>query len=569
MVTKSPKRRARRPAVPTSPPLSATRQLSPPADSSRAPLLPVADTPATSQAAFDATTTPPKQSAWSSFVFFVHALVLTFPVVAAAVVRGPERPNRPRGLDLFVRFFRQMSKLPSLNVYRARALLDKINKLSQDRIDAVVQQFVFTEVVWRARLLVSPDESVPALSGTGVSTDPVVHIVSPSLIAQYPRIASTRDWTVSADWIEPVDAHADPLWDPSRVAIMYHGGAYIFSSKHSYRHMAGPLGALLHRRVFNVEYRLSPEAQFPDALHDGVAAYLYVVEVEKVPPEKITLMGDSAGGNLAMAVLLFLRDHGYPLPGGAVLLSPWSDLSHNLPSYTENMHFDYINPYDRQPNMNPVAMLCGTPYYHAAVATEKYLSPVVDSAQPLPGQRALPPIYVSTGTDEILLDENVLLAANLAGRASTSMGVVVHDMHEHQIHVFPFLNLHCADAARFRSRVAAFVTTVVDRPHRTTDTPRVEVAYFKDGVDQGPDAARAAWARRWPGIRAAKHLAWDPVQAVLMDEKVAGRVLPEGSRTGVGVKSALPRALREGMVGALEEVQAAAAEGVMVGPAKY
>ncbi|KNE56532.1 hypothetical protein AMAG_02333 [Allomyces macrogynus ATCC 38327] len=561
MVTKSPKRRARRPAAaPTSPPLSATRQLSPPADSSRAPLLPVADTPGTSQAAFDAATAPPKPSAWSSFVFFMQAFLLTVPVVAAAVMRGPERPNRPRGLDLFVRFFRQMSKLPSLNVYRARALLDKINKLSQDRIDAVVKQFVYTEVVWRARLLASPDETLPPLPAT---SDPVVQIVSPTLMAQYPRVAAVRDWTVSADWIEPVDAHADPLWDPSRVAIMYHGGAYIFSSKHSYRHMAGPFGALLHRRVFNVEYRLSPEAQFPDALHDGVAAYLYVVEVEKVPPENITLMGDSAGGNLAMAVLLFLRDHGYPLPGGAVLLSPWSDLSHNLPSYTENMHFDYINPYDRQPNMNPVAMLCGTPYYHAAVATEKFLSPVADTA--FPGQRALPPVYISTGTDEILLDENVLLAANLASRAA---GVVVHDMHEHQIHVFPFLNLHCADAARFRARIAAFVTNLVDRPHRA-EGPRVEVAYFKDGVDQGPDAARAAWARRWPGIRSAKHLAWDPVQAVLMDDNVAGRVLPENSRTGAGIKSALPRALREGMGGVLEEVQAAAAEGVMVGPAKY
>jgi acetyl esterase/lipase len=68
---------------------------------------------------------------------------------------------------------------------------------------------------------------------------------------------------------------------------------------------------------------LAPETCFPGPLHDVVCAYLRLVEDLHIPPENIIICGDSAGGGLSLALLMYLRDHGYTLPSGAILLSPW------------------------------------------------------------------------------------------------------------------------------------------------------------------------------------------------------------------------------------------------------
>lgn len=72
-----------------------------------------------------------------------------------------------------------------------------------------------------------------------------------------------------------------------------------------------------------LDYRLAPETQFPGPLHDAVISYLRLVEDLHIPPENIIIAGDSAGGGLALALLMYLRDENYPLPGGAILMSPW------------------------------------------------------------------------------------------------------------------------------------------------------------------------------------------------------------------------------------------------------
>lgn len=72
-----------------------------------------------------------------------------------------------------------------------------------------------------------------------------------------------------------------------------------------------------------IDYRLAPETRFPGPLHDAVTAYLRLVEDLNIPSENILISGDSAGGGLSLALLMYLRDNGYPLPGGAILMSPW------------------------------------------------------------------------------------------------------------------------------------------------------------------------------------------------------------------------------------------------------
>ncbi len=72
-----------------------------------------------------------------------------------------------------------------------------------------------------------------------------------------------------------------------------------------------------------VDYRLAPETQFPGPLHDAVTAYFRLIDDLHVPPENIIVAGDSAGGGLALALLMYLRDNNYALPSGAILFSPW------------------------------------------------------------------------------------------------------------------------------------------------------------------------------------------------------------------------------------------------------
>lgn len=72
-----------------------------------------------------------------------------------------------------------------------------------------------------------------------------------------------------------------------------------------------------------LDYRLAPETCFPGPLHDAVSAYLRLVEDLHIPPENIIICGDSAGGGLSLALLMYLRDNGYVLPSGAILMSPW------------------------------------------------------------------------------------------------------------------------------------------------------------------------------------------------------------------------------------------------------
>jgi acetyl esterase/lipase len=103
--------------------------------------------------------------------------------------------------------------------------------------------------------------------------------------------------------------------------MFLHGGGFILGWPTLYRHFTWRIASAARACVLSVDYRLAPEHPFPAALDDAVTTYRWLL-ADGAEPQRIAVMGYSAGGGLALSLLLRLRDDGIPLPAAAVALSP-------------------------------------------------------------------------------------------------------------------------------------------------------------------------------------------------------------------------------------------------------
>ncbi|KAJ8488129.1 hypothetical protein ONZ51_g3753 [Trametes cubensis] len=262
-----------------------------------------------------------------------------------------------------------------------------------------------------------------------------------------------------------------------RVILYLHGGAYYMFSAATHRLITIPLAKYLDARLFAVDYRLAPETRFPGPLHDAVTAYFRLVDELHVPPENIVVAGDSAGGGLTLALLMYLRDNGYPLPSGAILMSPWVDLTMSCESWESNAQYDIVPMPQPGDHLNPVACYLGE-------HMEKYLTHPY--ASPLFGDfKGLPPLLIQAGEVEVLRDEITLLAhkAALAGVE------VRHELYEDMVHVFqslPFLETAKHAFASCHDFVRTFLPQYQSRTPQPLDTSAEKG--LEDEIDN--DAAR-------------------------------------------------------------------------------
>src|SRR5690606_27470245 len=150
---------------------------------------------------------------------------------------------------------------------------------------------------------------------------------------------------LGGEWNIPAGAETAP------VLLYFHGGGYVQGSSVSHRHLTSRLALAAKARVLSVDYALAPEAPFPAAVRDGVKAYLWLLD-QGHAPQRIALGGDSAGGGLAVAVLLAARARGLPMPAGAALISPWTDLTCEARSYETQAALD---PMITQPAIKEMA----------------------------------------------------------------------------------------------------------------------------------------------------------------------------------------------------------------------
>ncbi|RIB20144.1 Alpha/Beta hydrolase protein [Gigaspora rosea] len=225
------------------------------------------------------------------------------------------------------------------------------------------------------------------------------------------------------EWVE--SKTRKKLTDVDRVILYIHGGAYIIGSAAQERFLIQKVAKEGAARAFGFDYRLAPQSPFPAALIDTLAAYLYLIQppsdsgFEPINPKNIVIMGDSAGGGLALSLLLVLRDVGLPQPVGATCWSPWVDLFHSLPSIFTNASTDYLPSgliYKASP-ANPIKdntdikqRLSRIQYYaHNSALDIPYVSPIL--ADDLGG---LGEIFITCGNCERLRDESILFANKAA-----------------------------------------------------------------------------------------------------------------------------------------------------------
>lgn len=227
----------------------------------------------------------------------------------------------------------------------------------------------------------------------------------------------------------------------SRIVVYFHGGGYLWMTPHTHAPVLASLASSCRARVVGVHYRRAPEAAFPAAVDDAVSVYRALLG-GGASPDQVVFSGDSAGGGLALAAMLAVRDEGLPLPAGGVVFSPWTDLA-----VTGASADDADDPIVDGPALR--AMADG--YLQGA-------DPRAPLASPLYGDlRGLPPLLIQVGTREALRDD----ASRFAARAAESGVEVSYVEHGGVIHMWIVFGPELPETRRAFALAGAFATQLL------------------------------------------------------------------------------------------------------------
>lgn len=255
-------------------------------------------------------------------------------------------------------------------------------------------------------------------------------------------------WAPADDiWCETVDLGGvkgewslAPGSDPTRVLVYFHGGGYCSGSLLSHRRLVTEAGRAAGMRTLAVEYRLAPEHPFPAAHDDAMAAWRFL-RAQGIAAGNIAVGGDSAGGNLTIAVVNRLRAMGEEQPACVWLLSPWTDLTMSGATLASK---DAVDPIIHKPYLEELAAA----YVPASRdRCDPLISPLFSDL------RGFPPTLVQVGSAETLLDDAVRFVA-AAGAHDVD---VTLEIWPHMIHAWPMWNAKLADGRKALSRAGEFL----------------------------------------------------------------------------------------------------------------
>lgn len=217
-----------------------------------------------------------------------------------------------------------------------------------------------------------------------------------------------------------------------KVILQLHGGGYTGAVRNAYYVFAGLYNEVSHGcSVLTPDYRVAPENPYPAALEDAVASYQWLMD-KGYFGEQIILGGDSAGGGLAMALCMYLKDHHMPMPCGIVAMSPWTDLTASGESYETNYEKDPLFGNTKE------SLIYVNDYAGDHDKMDAYISPLFGNF------KEFPPMLIQVGSIEMLLSDSVSVAAK-----ARQQGVKVRlSVYEGMFHVFQMAYLNIPESKR-------------------------------------------------------------------------------------------------------------------------
>lgn len=231
------------------------------------------------------------------------------------------------------------------------------------------------------------------------------------------------------------------------IILQLHGGGYYGRLHNTYRDMAGLYNELSRGMdVLSVDYRVAPEYPFPAALEDALEAYQWILE-QGYDRNRLFVAGDSAGGGLALALCLYLRDHNMQVPKGIITMSAWTDLTRSGESYQENFDIDPIFGGTKN------SLVYKDGYYKDSNPEHPYISPINGD------YCGFPPMLMQVGEYEMLLSDTLEVA-----KKAKEAGVLVKEhVYYGMFHVFQMGLLLYPEAREAWVEVGRFIRGLVNQ----------------------------------------------------------------------------------------------------------
>lgn len=218
------------------------------------------------------------------------------------------------------------------------------------------------------------------------------------------KFEAPEGWTLEKLTLNNVDVERLKAEHPKtdRVILQFHGGGYTNGLTEGHRLLGAKQGMLIGAsEVYYVHYRLAPKNVYPAALDDAVAVYKALLSSE-IKPENIIFIGDSAGGNLALELSLYLKENGLSQPAALALISPWGTFEQNAASRIKNRDRDLVLGSKVFPLYREVQVI--KPSYAGDMElNDPKLSPIYADL------RGLPPMLIQVGGYELFVDDGLSL----------------------------------------------------------------------------------------------------------------------------------------------------------------